>query len=72
VLAKEISLFTTEIKTFDNQQFIIPNGKIWGEDITNRRHFPVRGIEMRFDVAHGEDFDKSRAVILASLEPPCT
>jgi hypothetical protein len=25
---------------------------------------------MRFDVAHGEDFDKSRAVILASLEPP--
>ena len=62
-LVEEISLFTTEIKTFDNQQIIIPNGKIWGDDITNHSHYPVRGVDMRFGVAYGEDLDKTRTVI---------
>jgi len=67
-LVEVISLFTTEIKTFDNQQIIIPNGKIWGEDITNHSHHPVRGVDMRFGVAYGEDLDKTRKVINDVLE----
>ena len=67
-LVEEISLFTTEIKTFDNQQIIIPNGKIWGEDITNHSHYPVRGVDMRFGVAYGEDLDRTREVIAEVLQ----
>jgi len=67
-LVEEISLFTTEIKTFDNQQIIIPNGKIWGEDIVNHSHHAIRGVDMRFGVAYGEDLDKSRSVIAEVLK----
>ena len=66
-MVEEISLFTTVLKTFDNQQIIIPNGKIWGEDIVNHSHHPVRGVDMRFGVAYGEDLDKTRGVIMDVL-----
>lgn len=59
----EITLFTTVLQTFDNQQIIIPNGQIWGDQITNHSHHPVRGVDMHFGVAYGEDIDKARATI---------
>ena len=66
-LVEEINLFTSVLKTFDNQQIIIPNGKIWGEEIINHSHHPVRGVDMHFGVAYGEDLDKTRAVIESVL-----
>lgn len=59
----EITLFTTVLQTFDNQQIIIPNGQIWGDQIINHSHHPVRGVDMHFGVAYGEDIDRARAVI---------
>ena len=63
----EVSLFTTELQTFDNQHIIIPNGKIWGEQIINHSHHPVRGVEMKFNVAYGDDSDKARDIIMGVL-----
>lgn len=60
---EDINLFTTNLQTFDNQQIIIPNGKIWGEQIVNHSHHPVRGVDMRFNVAYGDDTEKARQVI---------
>ncbi len=65
---EEIDLFTTILQTFDNQQIIIPNGKIWGEQIINHSHHPVRGVDMKFNVAYGDDTDKARKVIMKVLE----
>ncbi|MGV6801564.1 MAG: mechanosensitive ion channel family protein [bacterium] len=59
----QIDLFTTILQTFDNQQIIIPNSKIWGEQIINHSHHAVRGVDMRFGVAYDADIDKARAVI---------
>ncbi len=59
----EIGLFTTTLGTFDKQQIIVPNGQIWGEQIINHSHHPVRGVDMAFGVAYGEDLDKARGVI---------
>ena len=59
----EIDMFTTILQTFDNQQIIIPNSQIWGEQIINHSHHTVRGVDMRFGVAYGEDIDKTRGVI---------
>ena len=64
---EEVSLFTTVLQTFDNQQIIIPNGKIWGEQIINHSHHPVRGVDMKFNVAYGDDTDKARDVIMGVL-----
>lgn len=60
---EDITLFTTDMQTFDNQKVIIPNGKIWGEKIINHSHHPIRGVEMKFNVAYDDDIDKARKVI---------
>jgi len=60
---EDITLFTTDLQTFDNQKIIIPNGKIWGEKIVNHSHHPIRGVEMRFNVAYDDDIEKARKVI---------
>lgn len=59
----EIDMFTTILQTFDNQQIIIPNGKIWGEQIINHSHHPIRGVDMHFGVAYNENIDAARKVI---------
>lgn len=59
----EIDLFTTIMQTFDNQHIIIPNGKIWGEQIINHSHYDVRGVDMHFGVAYDENTDEARKVI---------
>lgn len=60
---EEITLFTTVLRTFDHQQIIIPNGKIWGEQIINHSHHAVRGVELTFGVSYDTDIDKAREVI---------
>ena len=65
---EDINLFTTVMQTFDNQQIIIPNGKIWGEKIINHSHHPVRGVEMKFNVAYDDDIEKAKKVIHGVLE----
>lgn len=59
----EVDMFTTVLQTFDNQQIIIPNSQIWGEQIVNHSHHAVRGVDMRFGVAYEENTDAARAVI---------
>ena len=59
----EITLFTTILQTFDNQHVIVPNGKIWGEQIVNHSHHPIRGVDMTFGVAYDADLDTARAAI---------
>ena len=59
----EIDLFTTILQTFDNQQIIIPNSEIWGQQIVNHSHHAIRGVDMRFGVAYDESIDKAKGVI---------
>ncbi|MEM9938653.1 MAG: mechanosensitive ion channel domain-containing protein [Pseudomonadota bacterium] len=65
---QEISLFTTILRTFDHQQIIIPNSEIWGQQIVNHSHHPVRGVEMTFGVSYDSDIDKTREVIAKVFE----
>lgn len=63
----EIDMFTTILQTFDNQQIVIPNSQIWGEQIVNHSHYDVRGVDMHFGVAYDADIDHARAVITQVL-----
>ena len=58
-----IDLFTTNLKTFDNQHIIVPNGSIWGEKIINHSHHPVRGVDMTFGISYDSDIDVARRTI---------
>ncbi|MEO0883810.1 MAG: mechanosensitive ion channel domain-containing protein [Pseudomonadota bacterium] len=64
----EITLFTTILTTFDNQQIIIPNGKIWGEQMINHSHHEIRGVDMRFGIAYGADIDTAKRVLRETVE----
>ena len=64
----EIDLFTTVLQTFDNQQIIIPNSQIWGDQIINHSHHDIRGVDMTFGVAYKENTDEVRKVIDSVLE----
>lgn len=63
----EIDLFTSIMQTFDNQHIIIPNSKIWGEQIINHSHYEIRGVDMHFGVAYAENTDNARKVIAQVL-----
>lgn len=65
---QQIDLFTTILQTFDNQQVIIPNSQIWGNQIINHSHHNVRGVDMRFGVAYKENTDDVRQIINKVLE----
>lgn len=59
----DINLFTTILTTFDNQHIIVPNGQIWGEQIVNHSHHPVRGVDMTFGISYDSDIDTARKAI---------
>ncbi|WP_192022153.1 mechanosensitive ion channel family protein [Shewanella sp. WPAGA9] len=64
---QEIDLFTTILKTFDNQHIIVPNSQIWGAQIVNHSFHDIRGVDMHFGVAYKENTDEVRKVIDAVL-----
>jgi len=62
-----ITLFTTDIETFDHQHIIIPNSSVWGAKIINHSHYPVRGVDMTVGVSYNADLKKAQKVILDTL-----
>lgn len=63
-----ITLFTTDLITFDNQHIIVPNAEIWGAQIVNHSHHPVRGVDTVVGVAYGTDIKKAKASIAKVLK----
>ncbi|WP_297736529.1 mechanosensitive ion channel domain-containing protein [uncultured Maricaulis sp.] len=60
---KEITLFTTVLATGDNKRIILPNGKSWGDTITNYSANPTRRVDLVFSIDYGDDITKAQAVI---------
>ena len=59
----EISLFTTEIDTFDNRRITIPNSEIFGSVIENYSHHPYRRADVSVGTDYGADLDEVREVL---------
>lgn len=58
-----ITLFTTELVTFDNQQIIIPNSELWGTKLINHSHYDERGVDLTFGVSYSTDLAKAEKAI---------
>jgi len=61
---EEITIFTTVLKTPDNIQVILPNGKAWGSIIHNYSAHPTRRLDLTFGIDYGDDPDKAKEIIL--------
>jgi len=60
---RDITLFTTEIATFDNMRVVLPNAKIIGERIVNVSHYPERRVDLVFRIAYEDDLDQAIALL---------
>ncbi len=59
----KMSLVNTTIRTFDNQVFMVPNAKIWGETIKNITSERIRRVDMVFGVAYTDNVEQVEAIL---------
>lgn len=64
----EISIFTTKLLTYQNETIIVPNTKIYSDNIINYSQLGTRRVDMIISVAYGSDLEKVKAILLDILQ----
>ena len=59
----EITLFTTQMDTFDNRRIILPNGCVFGSTIENITFNSTRRVDISVGVEYSADLDRTRTVL---------
>ena len=67
-IVEHIEIFTTTLRTPDNKEVILPNGKVLGDNITNYTAKETRRVDLVIGVSYGDDLDKVRTVVLDVLK----
>lgn len=62
-IVEKISIFSTQLKTVDNKALIVPNGKIYGDIITNFSAKEIRRVDMVFGVSYECDLQKTKRIL---------
>lgn len=60
----EISLFFTELRTYDGVQVIVPNGDIWAKSIKNYSNATVRMIDLTIAISYNSDLKLAQQILL--------
>lgn len=64
-VVKSISIFNTIMTTGDNKEVIVPNGAIYGGNITNYSAKETRRVDMVVGIGYDADLKKAKEVLLA-------
>ncbi|MGB0662441.1 MAG: mechanosensitive ion channel family protein [Pontibacterium sp.] len=67
-VAEHISIFNTIMRTGDNREVIVPNGKIYSDVITNFSRRETRRVDLVFGIGYGDDLKKAKAVLQDIVE----
>jgi small-conductance mechanosensitive channel len=59
-----VDLLSVKLRTYDNLFIRIPNETIIKSNVVNVTRFPIRRLDLSFDVAYKEDLEKVRRVLL--------
>lgn len=62
-----VGLFATRLQTGDGLFVMIPNTKIWGDEIVNYTRNDTRRIEMVFGIAYNDDIDSAISSIRGQI-----
>ena len=62
-IVESIDLFTTELRSADNLQLLVPNGKIWGTAVTNFSTHPTRRVDLKLVMDNTLDLDRAIATV---------
>lgn len=60
---KTITLFFTELATYDNVQIILPNSAVWGNPITNYSVYDTRLVDIEIGIDYGDSIDTALDVL---------
>jgi small conductance mechanosensitive channel len=60
---KSVGIFTTMMTTPDNKEIIIPNGAIYGGNITNFSAKDTRRVDMVFGIGYDDDLKKAKTIL---------
>ena len=66
-VVKSISIFTTVMTTGDNKEIIIPNGGIYGGNITNYSAKETRRVDMVVGIGYESDLKKAKEILKEML-----
>jgi small conductance mechanosensitive channel len=66
-VVKSISIFTTVMTTGDNKEIIIPNGGIYGGNITNYSAKETRRVDMVVGIGYDSDLKKAKEILKEML-----
>jgi small-conductance mechanosensitive channel len=66
-VVKDITLRTTEIRTWDGRDVLIPNGDVYVKPITNYSRDPRRRLELSVSVSKAWDLEQLTDTVLGSL-----
>lgn len=65
---EDIDIFTVRLRTPDNKDIIIPNGKIVSDKIINYTKRKVRRMDLKIPIAHDDNIENTRKVLLNSIK----
>lgn len=64
---ESIDLFTTELRSPDNLQLLVPNGKIWGTAVTNFSAHATRRVDLKLVIDNTLDLDRAITAVREAL-----
>jgi small conductance mechanosensitive channel len=59
----KMTLVSTNLLTLDNQLFVMPNNKIWGDVIKNVTAQDIRRVDMVFGISYNDDIPKAESIL---------
>jgi small conductance mechanosensitive channel len=59
----KMNLVSTSLLTLDNQLYVVPNTKIWGDVIKNVTDQKTRRVDMVFGISYGDDIPKAESIL---------
>lgn len=61
---KDVSLFTSELHSWDGIFQFVPNSELWNKRIINYSRLERRLVDLRFRIGYGDDIDMARQILL--------
>ena len=63
-----MNLVSTTMLTFDNQTKVVPNGKIWGDVITNVTAQKIRRVDLTFGISYSDDMAHAEKILWSIVD----
>jgi small conductance mechanosensitive channel len=64
----KMNLVSTTLLTLDNQTYVVPNSKIWGDVIKNVTAQKTRRVDMVFGISYSDDIPKAETILMDILK----